>query len=225
MYSKASGTIYVTECWRCDEEIAHVRKNSSNRTFCENCEEKYFAEKEEKLERYVELKVDLMFERALRNMEKQEMPMHEYKEASEVVHEFARKDSTKFDSTPEMMAAIELLKNEVPIKAQYKMKRHRIDILIPSMKVALEIDGYMHKYQVLKDSVRDVDLVEEFGVGWEVVRIPTKHIEQKLSRLIPAIKAIYNEKQKLRRKNGGFIPVSFSKRDKELQEMIEQQSR
>lgn len=221
---KDEHNLYLFDCWYCGENVVKTFNDPSNRVFCETCKEDYLREKEETLEKYVALKIEVMYERSLRYMEKQLLSMHKYKEAAESVIEFAKGDPNRFASSHEMMAAMELIRNEIPIKMQYKVKRHRIDILIPSLKVALEIDGYMHQYKILKDSVRDVDLVNEFGVGWEVIRIPTKHIEQNLKQLVPAIKALYKEKQKLRKKNGGFIPTYFSKRDQELQEMIEKEN-
>lgn len=217
--------IYLFDCWYCGENVVKHFHDPSNRVFCEICREEQAKEKEETLKKYVALKIDVMYERSLRYMEKQLLSMYKYKEAAETVRDFAKKDPNKFGSSHEMMAAIELIRKEIPIKMQYKVRCHRIDILIPSMKVALEIDGYMHKYKVLKDSVRDVDLINQFGPGWEVIRIPTKHIEQNLKQLVPAIKALYKEKQKLRKENGGFIPTNHSKRDLELQEMIERESK
>jgi len=224
-YVEKEEMIYLFECWYCESKVAHGYKKPTLRMFCQDCKDKYLEEKEETLKEYVALKVEVMYERALRNIEKQSLPMFKYKEVAEAVIELARKDPNKFGSSPEMMAAMELIRNEVPIKMQYKIKRHRIDILIPSMKVALEIDGYLHQYQILKDSVRDVDLINEFGKGWEVIRIPTKHIEQRLDRLVPAIKALYKEKQKLRGMNNGYIPTNHSKRDEALQKMIENDNR
>lgn len=218
---KEERNLYLFDCWYCGEIVVDSYKDPNNRVFCDMCKEDYLKEKEETLNKYIALKIEVMYERALRYMEKQLLSMHKYKEAAETVFEFAKEDPNRFGSSHEMMAAMELIRNEIPIKMQYKVKRHRIDILIPSLKVALEIDGYMHQYKVLKDSVRDVDLINEFGTGWEVIRIPTKHIEQNLKQLVPAIKALYKEKQKLRSKNGGFIPTNFSKRDYELQQMIE----
>lgn len=217
--------MYLFDCWYCGENVVKTYHDPSNRVFCETCRDEYQAEKEKTLEEYVALKIEVMYERSLRYMEKQILSMHMYKEAAETVRDFAREDPNRFGSSHEMMAAMELIRQEIPIKMQYKVKRHRIDILIPSLKVALEIDGYMHQYKVLKDSVRDVDLINEFGVGWEVIRIPTKHIEQNIKQLVPAIKALYKEKQLLRKKNGGFIPNNFSKRDFELQQMIEKDNR
>lgn len=214
--------LYLHECWYCHTMVPISNAKPRWRVFCEECKEEYFAEKEETLKQYVSLKIDVMYERALRHMEKQELSMADYKIAAETVHEFAKGDPTKFASSPEMMAAMELIRREIPIKMQYKLNRHRIDILIPSLKVALEIDGYQHQYKILQDSKRDVELVKELGVGWEVIRIPTNHIETNLKKLVPAIKQLYKYKQDLRRKNNGFIPRNFSKRDYELHESFEE---
>ncbi|KYD23275.1 hypothetical protein B4109_3201 [Geobacillus stearothermophilus] len=78
----------------------------------------------------------------------------------------------------------------------------------------------MHDYSKLKDSKRDVKIINELGTGWEVVRIPTKYIEQNVKMLVPAIKEIYSYKQKLRKENSGFIPSSFSERDKQMYKKI-----
>ncbi|EKA0857757.1 hypothetical protein ONF04_003030, partial [Listeria monocytogenes] len=50
--------------------------------------------------------------------------------------------------------------------------------------------------------------------GWEIIRIPTRFIEQNIRRLVPAIKALYKERQELRNKHNGFIPSYYSRTNK-----------
>lgn len=207
-------------CWRCGEEVPLYTSLPILRVFCEDCRPIYEKEKQETLREYIKLKIKVMHERALRILEKQENGMLMYQEASQAVLEFALEDPEKFASSHEMIAAMELIRNEVPVKVQHKIKNHRVDFLIPSMKVVLEIDGYMHSYTELKDSKRDVDVRKELGSDWEVVRIPTKYIEQNAKMLMTAIREVRKEKQKIRDQNEGIIPSWYSKRERELYKKI-----
>ena len=66
---------------------------------------------------------------------------------------------------------------------------------------------------MLKDSNRDVEIRRELGEEWEIIRIPTKHIEQNPVKLPEAIQALAKQKRDIRKKNGGFLPQSYSKRE------------
>ena len=219
-----SKTTIEVECWFCGEslivedkpvEMNFFGKYIEERNFHEDCKPLYRKRRDEIKEEYIRLKIEVMFERALRMMEKQDgFHINDYKEASEVVGELARKDPKKFDSSHEMMAAMELINNRIHTKVQYPLNKRRIDMLLPSLKVALEIDGVHHNFIIGKDSDRDIEILNELNKndkGWEIVRIPTKIIEKNLKELIPTIRHIYKEKQDLRRRNGGFIPSYYSR--------------
>ena len=205
---------YYYPCWGCDIPIRSYSPKPQLRAFCPDCKTEYETTKEKTLKEYIRLKTIVMHERAIRFIEKQGCNISLYKDPAEVVLEYALAAPEKFGSSHEMMAAMELIRNEIKVKLQHKINRHRVDFFIPDMKVVLEVDGYMHDFRELKDSKRDVTILDELGKGWEVVRIPTKHIEANLKQLIPAIKAVYKEKQELRRKHGGFIPTYFSKNER-----------
>lgn len=213
--------MYMAECWYCNEPVMKPAKNTDVRTYHEDCFKLYMQEKEETNQEYAKLKIEVMFERALRMMEKQgHIRVDDYKEAAEAVHELALRDTTKFDSSHEMIAVMELINNKIKVKVQYRVNRRKIDVLIPELKVALEIDGHLHKFRIGKDSERDIEILNELNkesAGWEVIRIPTKYIEKRVDKLIPAIKALYSEKQKLRAENGGYIPSYYSRHNQSNQ--------
>lgn len=199
-------------CWRCGEP--HTGINTYERSYCSDCFEKHQEEDEQLMNEYLKAKIKVMWRRAVNNLEKQNLQMNDYYEEAKFVLDLALEDYNKFQSSPEMMAAIQLLKQRVKAKVQYKVGRYRVDFLLPELKVVLEIDGKLHDYKVKKDSKRDAAILNELNAedtGWEVIRIPVKHIDQNVSKLVPAIKALYKEKQRLRRKHGGFIPTYFSK--------------
>lgn len=212
---------YLFECWYCGEYVPKIVAKPHNRVFHEECEEKFLKEKEDTKQEYVRLKVEVMYERALRMLEKQNrLSLSEYKEAAEAVHGLAKKQPSKFASSHEMVAAMELIRNEVRTRVQHPVGRRKVDMVLPEFKVALEIDGGLHKFRIGKDSARDIEILNtlnENEVGWEMVRIPTKFIETNIKGLIPAIKTLHKEKQDLRRKNNGFIPSYYSRHNASAQ--------
>lgn len=202
-------------CWRCNKFVELKTDSPILRVFCDECKEKYEKEKKETLNEYLQLKIKVMHERALRFLEKQQAKLYKYKDASEVVLEAALNEPTKFASSHEMIAAMELIRHHILVKTQQKVGNHRVDFLIPSMNIVLEIDGYMHKHYKLKDSKRDIEVRKKLGEIWEVVRIPTKYLEQNASQLVHAMKEIYKFKKEIRLKNHGLIPEWYSAREKE----------
>jgi very-short-patch-repair endonuclease len=119
--------------------------------------------------------------------------MYEYKEASEVIRERIEREPEVFDSAHEMVAAIELLRNYVHLKLQTKIGRYRVDMTLPDHRVALEIDGELHemKSSRIKDKERDIKIRSSLeDLNWEIVRIPTKFIDRKVVKLLPAIMKI-----------------------------------
>lgn len=205
---------YCFPCWKCDTPVYLLSPTPILRVFCPECKEEYKREKEQTLEQYIQLKIKVMHERALRFLEKQEAQLYKYKEASEAVLGFALSNPDKFGSSHEMIAAMELIRHGIRTKMQQKIAGHRVDFMLPDLKVILEIDGHMHKYHKLKDSKRDITLRNELGNDWEVIRIPTKYLEQNAGALIKAIKELYQFKQNMRKKNNGIIPDWYSDREK-----------
>lgn len=208
----------VYPCWQCGGYTKRLAtaNNREERIYCDGCRHVFYSERKELLEEYGSLKAEIMWQRAVNNLEKQGRPMHLYYDESRYVLELALEDTAKFQSSHEMMAAMELLRKRVKTKVQHKILKYRVDFLLPDEKVVLEIDGKLHDFRVKKDSNRDVAIMNELNkdeAGWEIVRIPTKYIEQDVSKLLLAIRSVRKEKQRLRRKHDGYIPAYFSKRD------------
>lgn len=201
-------------CWQCGHY--HTGNNTPARSYCEGCLEEYEEQDKQFMAEYVEYRMKVMWRRAVNNIEKQSVYMDEYYDEAQIVLEMALEDTAKFQSSQEMMVAMELVRNRVKTKAQHKILKYRVDFLIPDWKVVLEIDGRLHDYKINKDSDRGVAILTELNkstAGWEIIRIPTKHIDDNLKQLVPAIKALYNERQRLRKKHGGFLPTYYSKHD------------
>lgn len=225
------------KCWECGEEIEYNLKSEIlgyelkriytsskkvrspktvwKRIFCEKCSEKVKNRMANEKSEYIRLKSKMMFERAVENLEKQLIDFVEYEEAIKTVQSFAEEHTEKFESSSEMIAAIMLVNKRITSKMQYKIGNYRVDILLPDLNVALEIDGERHNENkvVIKDSRRDVKIRELLGGDWEVVRIPSNYIDTDAEKMVDAIIAIRDEKKRMREENCGIIPSYFSKRN------------
>lgn len=213
-------------CWYCGEiQTTDNGKGAGRRFYHPECKQSFEDEKGDILSKYVELKVRVMHERALRMLEKQLAVMADYYSESEAVLEKALEEPSKFASSHEMIAAMELLKKEIRFKPEHKIGKRRVDFLIPDMKVVLEIDGHLHNYKRVQDSERDIEILNmlnEDDDGWEIVRIPTNRLEENSKKLFPAIKAMAKYKRKTRKENNGFMPHGNSLReDAHYQKIVE----
>lgn len=205
----------MPKCWRCGKPNAENSfwEASGIRKYCYDC---YLLERKERKNRiyeYLRLKRELMLERAIKILEKQKLDIYEYKEPIEVVADFMREKPEKLQSADEVVAAVILVDNEIPAKLQYPIGEYKVDFYLPTLKIVLEIDGFLHEKNLYADNERDKDIRKILGADWEIVRIKTKYIEQNAELLVEAIKAVRDEKKKLRRKNNGFLPDWYSKRE------------
>ena len=204
------------KCWICEKETEATNKKeyvgeweegvarfnrtveTKYRAYCPECEKKHNEEIKQDKANYVILKKKMMFERAMELMEKQGCDMSAYRNSAVRVQRYLYANLDKFDSADEIIAAIVLIKNGLQIKMQHKIGRYQVDIVIPEKKIALEIDGDRHKTKKDYDSLRDIEIKQALGEGWEIVRISTDHIEKNCDKLTKAIDALKEYKQAMK---------------------------
>lgn len=204
------------ECWECGEVTK--MNGISKIPNCNKCKKEKAEQDIRDRALFTELRTQFMFDRAMAMLEKQNkiIDLDKYKEASKALKEYTLENNGKFDSSHEMLAAIELIRCKIHIQVQPTINGKRADFILTNEKIVLEIDGYMHKHSQRKDYIFDKDVREELGSEWEVIRIPTKHIEENITRLHDAIMELKIYKQKLRKQNNGILPDYYSDREKEV---------
>lgn len=200
-------------CWGCGIPVPCESDKPVRRVWCPDCTAKHQREAAERREQLASLKLENRLESALACLEEQQLPIGDYREAFDVVSEAARRDRNRFQSTGEVIAAMELLRNHLHIKTQQEIAGHRVDFTVPSLKAVLEVDGVQHRLTLAEDRDIDVKVRTALGADWEVVRIPEEYVRQNTARLVPAIKALTEYRRKVRRENGGMIPAWMSSRD------------
>jgi very-short-patch-repair endonuclease len=188
--------------------------------FCVDCITEHPARLKETKDEYLRLKMILMYDRALRILERQHVQMHLYQESAEVVKAKSEQPQVMFNSAHEMVAVMELIRNKIKTQIQFNIGRFRVDILLPKEKAIVEVDGVLHKHQKEKDYHRDIEIRKKLGADWEIVRIPTSKIEQNISQLLTAVREIRAYKQDIRNNNNGLIPSWYSKREATAWEKI-----
>lgn len=206
----------TTICWRCGKEIEY--NPLGKRTYCLECEKLAVEERDRLTNQYLKCKTMIMYENALDKMEEQKINMHYYYEACQVIKEKALNDYKSFDSAVEMMTCIELINNKIRVKTQVEFDKYKVDFMLPDLKIILEIDGYWHNNskKMLQDAKRDVEILNQLGSEWELIRLKTTQIEKRLIYLVDDIKKIYKERQQLRKRNRGILPDNYNEYTKIL---------
>ena len=119
-----------------------------------------------------------------------------------------------FDSTEEILVAIELVKNKIRFRHQVKFNRYRLDFVLPDEKVVLEVDGVtFHNVETRnRERLRDDLIVLGYGAEWEVIRVTDKMVNENITKLLPAIKEIKRKRKELKEANGGVLPYWYTDR-------------
>lgn len=216
-------------CWECKKEIKENARQENKyyrggsfislpkkkgRWYCQECWNQHNQLLDAERKEYGRLKKRLMFERAISAIE-DNLDIYEYQEAIADMAEYVEEHPDKFDSSQEMIAAMMLAANGIHVKMQYKVNRYRVDLFIPELCIALEVDGDRHNgaKAEIRDSKRDTEIRKVLGEEWEIIRVPTELIEQNPERLLEAIIKAKQERQRLRAKNNGELPYNYSRVD------------
>ena len=207
------------KCWMCGKYI-ELEREPQERVYCPDCVAKAQKDHFDLLKEYSNIRKRIMYETALRKMEKAGMYMHEYAEIGPEIFAKYQSEDIELLSSDEMIAAMVLESYRIEYEVNKQVGPYKVDFYIPNLYVILEIDGDRHAMSLVRDSKRDMRLREILGARWEVVRIDTKIFEMNPEKLPDAIDEMYKRKKKLRKQNNGIIPEYFSKRERKRYESI-----
>lgn len=207
-------TIYFPKCHICGTEIKCMTYTRNVLYTCKDCKLKtYLADKEVKQEYSKEIKEN-KFNNAVKRIEKSVgKNIKKYENAIRIVHKHLYKEHW-FESTEEIMVAIELLKNNIKTRHQVKVRIYRVDFVLENEKILLEVDGSVFHTEKTrpKEQIRDNVLLMKFGLDWEVIRITDEYINDNIKKLVPAIIKIRDERKRIRRNYNGVLPEWYNNR-------------
>jgi very-short-patch-repair endonuclease len=205
-------TKYYPKCHVCGNEVMSFSYIRGKEYTCKACKlDAHLADKDNREIQSYETK-EKKLERAIKRIESKGS-MARYDKAIQVIKKNLHRDGW-FDSTEEIMAAIELLKNGIKARHQVKFGKYKADFVLPEEKIVLEIDGrtYHTKEMVEKETLRDNLIILSLGPEWEVVRVTDENINKNARKLVPAIRKVRERRQALRQEYGGRLPSWYSDR-------------
>ena len=106
-----------------------------------------------------------------------------------------------YQSTEEIMVALELIRQGVKANHQVRVFEYRVDFVLPEIKIALEIDRkpYHGKEKLESQSIRDNVITWRLGEDWQMIRITTDNINRNITKLIPAIQSVLTKRRSIER--------------------------
>lgn len=87
-----------------------------------------------------------------------------------------------FDSIPEVMVALQLLKLGYKIIIHQKVRSYTVDLMIPAEKLVIEIDGEIYHKKGI-DELRDEAIKYALGHEWKIIHIPAEMIRKKIKNV------------------------------------------
>jgi hypothetical protein len=173
--------VYLVPCQKCGTKLRKVTYNPSKEYLCDYCKlEK--KRKEEAIEQeiwdLIKTPKEQTFDKAVAKLYKQVKNFDSYKEAIEI----AKKRTERYDSIPEVLVAIELIKLGYSIIPQQKVGRYRVDFAIPAEKLIIEVDGGLYHPNGPKAG-RDGDIQLSLGLDWKILHIPAEWISNHIKML------------------------------------------
>jgi very-short-patch-repair endonuclease/DNA-directed RNA polymerase subunit RPC12/RpoP len=201
---------YFIPCSECGKTLTSWSYHSGMVYRCKECRaKKLMQERADKSS----MEFGKRLEMAIKFLEHQQQGVEMYQEAIEKIKKHENKCGW-FQSSDEMLVALELIRSKTKARHQVKMGRFRADFVLPDLKVVLEVDGkpYHNSDTATRERVRDNCIIAALGPEWEVVRIDTEQIKVKLTKLVPAIKAVARGRKKLREAHGGRLPDNYTKK-------------
>lgn len=186
---------YIIVCQECGCEYSlnyHTRKAVRICPECKNAEKG-------KRDFYTAHAKEVKFDEAVYRIKSVVKNWQEYQSAVASVKRVLHRKGW-FQSTEEIMAAIELMKNNIRVIPQQKVGKYKVDFCLPDKKVILEIDGAIYHQDKIKEGIRDGNIQLQMGLDWHIVRINTERINSNITKLLEAIDGIVAE-QEITRKN------------------------
>lgn len=205
---------YYPKCCICGEEVPTWNYKRSIKYTCKNCKEKMkFVESQKRVDNNENSK-NRKLKNAVDRIYKKTKKPRSYQQAIEAIEKNLHRDGW-FQSTEEIMVAIELVKRGIKARHQVKFGRYCADFVLPDEKIVLEVDGILYhpKSNIYKEDTRDNLIVLSLGPEWEVIRITDELINENITKLVPAIRKIRDKRKAERLKNSGALPKWYTDRN------------
>jgi DNA-directed RNA polymerase subunit RPC12/RpoP len=154
------------KCWQCGKELTADGWEPQKRVFCEACEKKHREEYQKTVSEYVALKIRVMYERALREMENANCYMHEYYDIAPEILADALETPNKYQSADEMIAAMVLM-FVLMFRAMY---RYRLATYVMADQPETGVNAAIRRSkEIMKGRKMELFSLELSFIGWRLL--------------------------------------------------------
>jgi very-short-patch-repair endonuclease len=172
--------LYEVPCENCGtivRKTVYIRENVCLCIRCKTLRDKRKRKQKLDMLENVKTKEEIRFEKAVMEIKKQVYNFNEYTKPIEI----ARTAQLKYDSIPEVMVAIELLRLRYQIIPQQKIGQYKADFVIPKQKLIIEVDGEIYHKEIDMDREGEIQL--RMGLDWRIIHVPAEKIRKRIQRL------------------------------------------
>lgn len=177
--------VFLIPCEMCGKIIKKSRYSHSRTYLCDYCKgvikkkKKVVEELKDQGVLEVKTKKETSFDRAVELLKEQVADIKDYNKAIET----AKTRVERYGSIPEILVAIELLKNHYKIIPQQKIGNKIADFVIPKEKLVIEVDGKIFHNNSEKEAKKDLYYNEQLGFDWIVIHVPADEIRKDVTYL------------------------------------------
>jgi very-short-patch-repair endonuclease len=202
---------YIVPCHKCGGEVISYNYLRGRKYTCNMCKLKQKTTEEKTRTKIQKTKKERKLNEAIRRISNI-TNIGKYDDAIEKVKSKLDRRGW-FDSTEEIMVALELIRKKVKARHQVKLGRYRADFVLPNEKIVLEVDGVLfHDERTTgKEQLRDSLICLALGAEWEVIRISDVYINENITKLVPAIKKLKERRQAQRKLNNGQLVDNYTR--------------
>lgn len=195
---------YDIPCSICKKYIRMASFDKQKVYVCQSCRVKSKKKREVKLQDeidatlldYVDVRHVRRYEKAIDLLHRNIRDITRYENAIALLE--AKRDD--FDSVPEALVAIQLIKDKHKISIHPIIQGIKPDFVVVDLRCVVEVDGGIYHTNDEKEALKDYKLHRALGAEWGVVHIPAEYISKNIAKLDFLIKSALQTQ-----KANGFI--------------------
>jgi very-short-patch-repair endonuclease len=171
---------YLIPCSECGTIIKRQIYNGDKVYLCPICKRNETRKKKAYEDKFinVETKWEKRFNSAIESISRQVRNFDDYEDAIRL----ARTRLNDYDSIPEAMVAIELVRLGHSVIPQQKIGRYKVDFALKDIKTIIEVDGEVYHKNIYKTD-REAVIQLSLGMDWKIIHIPASLISKDIQKL------------------------------------------
>lgn len=171
---------YLIPCSKCGAIIKRLIYDGNKTYLCPVCKRNEKRKKKAYEDEYmdVETKWEKRFNAGVEKIKKQVKNFDDYEESIRL----AKTRLNDYDSIPEAMVAIELVRLGHLVIPQQRIGKYKVDFALKDIKTIIEIDGEVYHKNIYNND-REAVIQLSLGMDWKIIHIPASSISKDIQKL------------------------------------------